>query len=87
MQKVGAEYDELTQKAREQATEVGKLMGIYAAAGAAFYKGAIEPAIEFESAYTGVLKTVDGTPEQLRRIKEDILDLSTNVPKIGRAHV
>lgn len=80
LQKVGAEYDELTQKAREQATEVGKLMGIYAAAGAAFYKGAIEPAIEFESAYTGVLKTVDGTPEQLRRIKEDILDLSTNVP-------
>lgn len=80
LQKVGAEYDELTQKAREQATEVGKLMGIYAAAGAAFYKGAIEPAIEFESAYTGVLKTVDGTPEQLRRIKEDILYLSTNVP-------
>ncbi len=80
LQKVGAEYDELTQKAREQATEVGKLMGIYAAAGAAFYKGAIEPAIEFESAYTGVLKTVDGTPEQLQRIKEDILDLSTNVP-------
>lgn len=80
MQKVGAEYDELTQKAREQATEVGKLIGVYAAAGAALYKGAIEPAIEFESAYTGVLKTVDGTPEQLQRIKEDILDLSTNVP-------
>lgn len=80
LQKVGAEYDELTQKAREQATEVGKLIGVYAAAGAAFYKGAIEPAIEFESAYTGVLKTVDGTPEQLQRIKEDILDLSTNVP-------
>ena len=80
LQKISAEYDELTNKAREQATEVGKLIGVYAAAGAAFYKGAIEPAIEFESAYAGVLKTVDGTPEQLQRIKEDILDLSTNVP-------
>lgn len=80
LQEVSQEYDELTNKAREQATEVGKLIGVYTAVGAAVYKSAIEPAIEFESAYAGVLKTVDGTPEQLQRIKEDILNLSANVP-------
>lgn len=80
LQKISGQYDELTSKAREQAKEVAKLVASYAAVGAAIYKGAVEPAIEFESAYAGVLKTVDGTPEQLQQIKEDILNLSTTVP-------
>lgn len=80
LQKISGQYDELTSKARSQAAEVGKLAASYAAIGAVIYKGAIEPAIEFESAYAGVLKTVDGTPEQLQQIKDDILNLSTIVP-------
>lgn len=80
LQKISGQYDELTSKARSQAAEVGKLAAAYAAVGAVIYKGAIDPAIEFESAYAGVLKTVDGTPEQLQQIKEDILNLSTTVP-------
>lgn len=33
-------------------------------------------AIDFETAWTGVTKTVDGTPEQLEAIKQGLLDLS-----------
>ncbi|MCM1165680.1 MAG: phage tail tape measure protein [Ruminococcus sp.] len=80
IQKIGEEHERAKQKVKEQAVEVGKLVGVYAAAGAAIYKSAIEPAIEFESAYTGVLKTVDGTPEQLQQIKNEILELSAVTP-------
>lgn len=37
-------------------------------------------AIEFESAITGVYKTVDGTPEQLAQISDEVKDLSLNIP-------
>lgn len=80
IQEISEEHNRAKEKVKEQAVEVGKLVGVYAAAGAAVYKGAIEPAIEFESAYTGVLKTVDGTPEQLQQIKDEILELSTVTP-------
>lgn len=36
--------------------------------------------IEFESAITGVYKTVDGTDQQLEAIKNDIKELSTEIP-------
>lgn len=34
-------------------------------------------AIDFESAFAGVTKTVDGTPEQLETLRQGIIDLST----------
>ena len=34
-------------------------------------------AIDFEDSFAGVEKTVDGTPEQLKKIKEEIIALST----------
>ena len=37
-------------------------------------------AIEFESAITGVYKTVDGTPEQLAAISDEVKELSLNIP-------
>lgn len=37
-------------------------------------------AIEFESAITGVYKTVDGTPEQLAQISDEVKDLALNIP-------
>ena len=37
-------------------------------------------AIEFESAITGVYKTVNGTTEQLAAISDEIRDLSTDIP-------
>ena len=37
-------------------------------------------AIDFESAFAGVVKTVNGTPEQLNNIRQSFLDLSTQIP-------
>lgn len=43
-------------------------------------KSTVSAAIEFESALTGVFKTVDGTPEQLKNITLGIKELSTEIP-------
>lgn len=40
----------------------------------------VEDAIEFESAITGVYKTVDGTPEQLAAISDEVKELSLVIP-------
>jgi len=48
------------------------IMGAFAAA--------TKEAIEFESAFTGVTKTVDGTEEQLESIKQGIRDLAKEIP-------
>lgn len=40
----------------------------------------ISPAIEFESAFAGVLKTVNGSTGQLAAIRDGLLDLSTVMP-------
>lgn len=41
---------------------------------------ATKKAIEFESAFTGVTKTVDGTEEQLESLKKGIKELSKEIP-------
>lgn len=40
----------------------------------------IAPAIQFESAFAGVLKTVEGTPAQIDGIRQGLLDLSRVMP-------
>lgn len=44
------------------------------------FKQAAESSIEFESAFAGVLKTVEGSPEQLAQIKEELKGMSTEIP-------
>lgn len=41
---------------------------------------AVKTAIDFETAYTGVTKTVDGTDKQLRKLKQGIIDMSKEIP-------
>lgn len=68
-------------KAGDAVADVGKKMTtrvtlpLAAAAGAA-----VKSFTDFETAFTGVKKTVDGTPEQLDKVKESILDMSTEIP-------
>lgn len=40
----------------------------------------VDASIEFESAVTGVYKTVEGTPEQLQAISNGIKEMSTQLP-------
>lgn len=44
------------------------------------FKDATDAAIEYESAITGVYKTVDGTDEQLAAISDEIMEMSTEMP-------
>lgn len=44
------------------------------------FSGAAKAAIEFESAITGVYKTVDGTNEQLDKISDEIKTMSLEIP-------
>lgn len=41
---------------------------------------AVKSAIDFESAFTGTLKTVEGTEEQLASLRTGILDMSSELP-------
>ena len=40
----------------------------------------VKSAMDFETAFTGVEKTVDGTEEQIANLKQGIKDLSTEIP-------
>ena len=52
------------------------ISGAVIAGGAAVTK----QAVEFESAYTGVKKTVEGTPKQLEEIRQGIINMSKEMP-------
>lgn len=47
---------------------------------AGLFTVATKEAIEFESAFTGVTKTVDGTEEQLENLKQGIKNLAKEIP-------
>lgn len=57
-------------------TEVGQKFKVVSAVASTALVGITASAMDFESAWTGVTKTVDGTDEQLEGIKQGLLDLS-----------
>lgn len=57
-------------------TNVGKKFTVVSAAASAALVGISKSAIDFETAFTGVTKTVDGTDEQLENIRQGLFDLS-----------
>jgi len=65
-------------KLKESSVELGLMAGAYTAAGTALYGATSSKAINFESAFAGVTKTVSGTAEELEEIREGILDMSQN---------
>lgn len=70
LNKIGSKVDNLANKIATRVTLpiVGGLTA------------ATKEAIEFESAFTGVTKTVDGTEEQLANLKQGIKDLAKEIP-------
>lgn len=68
----GEKMKDYGDKVTDAGKKISKLSGI--AAGALGLAG--KTAIDFESAWTGVTKTVDGTDEQLDKVRQGILDLS-----------
>lgn len=71
----------VTEKVGDTTKKVGDKMSRYfttaiLATGAA----AAKAAIEYEDAFAGVKKTVDGTAEQMHALSDEILDISTRLP-------
>ncbi len=58
----------------------GKKISIFSGIATAGLGVSLKSAIDFESAFTGVEKTVDGTTEQLEDLKNGIRDLAKEIP-------
>lgn len=72
---------EAQQRKTHQAMEtVGRGMLLAGAAVAAGLALSVRAAIEWESAWAGVLKTVDGSPEQMAALEEEIRGLTAVLP-------
>lgn len=69
---VGTKMQDLGNKV----TAVGQKFKVISVGASAALVGITASAINFETAFTGVTKTVDGTDEQLDNIRQGILDLS-----------
>ena len=61
----------------ENISKLGEKFAKFSAASAAALGGIAKAAIDFESAWTGVTKTVDGTDEELAQVREGILKLAS----------
>ena len=61
----------------EKVSKLGEKFAKFSAASAAALGGIVKAAIDFESAWTGVTKTVDGTDEELAQVREGILKLAS----------
>lgn len=59
---------------------VGKKITPFSLAVAGAFTASAKSAIDFETAVTGVEKTVDGTPEQLEALKQGIRDIAKEIP-------
>lgn len=68
-QKHQAQLDELANKAAMLGTGMVALAGF-----------AVKSAMDWESAWAGVTKTIEGTPAQLAAIEQGLLDMSTQLP-------
>lgn len=60
--------------------KVGNKLSVLSAGVGAVVGASIKSSISFESAWTGVTKTVDGTEQQLSELRQGMLDLSREIP-------
>lgn len=79
LQRIGAAWNGLG-----TGTKVLAGFGVAAAAIGVGIAASIKPAIEFESAFAGVKKTVDGTPAQLAGIRDGLIQMSKEMPTTAK---
>lgn len=60
--------------------KVGKKVSAFSVASASALVACAKSAIDFETAFTGVEKTVDGTAEQMAELKQGIRDMAKEIP-------
>lgn len=74
------EFGTKVEKVGNKIEGAGKKLSAFSAATAGAFVACAKSAIDFEDAFTGVEKTVDGTEEQLSELKQGILDMSKEIP-------
>ncbi len=77
--KVGSEAEKLEQK-RQAFDSFGRGLMVTGAALAGVTVLSVKAAMDWQSAWAGVTKTVDGTPEQLARVEEGLRGLTSVLP-------
>lgn len=75
-EKLGQTLDSVGKKAEA----IGQKLSIMSTAIGAGLGASIKQAIDFESAFAGVAKTVDATDAELEQLRQGIIDLSTEIP-------
>lgn len=71
---------EKIQKAGSKIESVGKKISVFSTATAGAFIASAKSAIDFEDAFAGVEKTVDGTEEQMEELKQGIRDMAKEIP-------
>ncbi len=79
----GKKIEEFGSKVKDSGNKIegaGKKLSAFSIATGTALLTAAKGAIDFESAFTGVEKTVDGTEEQMNALKQGIRDMSKEIP-------
>lgn len=71
---------EAKKKQAEAAEKAGTAMTIFGAATVAALGATTKAAMDWESAWAGVTKTVDGSPEQMAALEEELRELARTLP-------
>lgn len=74
------EWGEKVEKQGEKVEKAGKKLSAFSAASATALITSAKTAIDFEDAFAGVEKTVDGTAEQMEELKKGIRDMAKKIP-------
>lgn len=93
LENINIELDTNKAKLKDSVTELRNMATAYIGMGAAAYVATVKPAMAYESAFAGVLKTVDGTEKQLSTLRQDFIDMSQidviasakEIAKVGEA--
>lgn len=74
------EFGTKIESAGDKVEKAGKKMSAFSAASATALTISAKTAIDFEDAFAGVEKTVDGTAEQMEELKQGIRDMAKEIP-------
>lgn len=74
------EWGEKVEKSGKKIENAGKELSAFSAASISALTLSAKSAIDFEDAFAGVEKTVDGTKEQMEELKQGIRDMAKEIP-------
>lgn len=74
------EWGEKVEKSGQKIEKAGKKLSAFSTATATALVASAKSAIDFEDAFAGVEKTVDGTEEQMEELKQGIRNMAKEIP-------